>query len=116
MRDRFASGERGGGFQARGPGDERRFTGRAPSRFQCGYGPHDRGFERAFERPRFEGRDYTSRGDFFDCAFPTFEQMARHWYSSFGTNPVPDRLLIVALLDFAGLRHRERVDHGLRLL
>jgi len=41
MRDRFAGGERGGGFQARAPGGERRFTGRAPSRFQRGYGPRD---------------------------------------------------------------------------
>ena len=88
MRDRFAGGERGGGFQARAPGGERRFTGRAPSRFQRGYGPRDRGFERAFEGSRFGGRGYPDRrDDFFDCAYPTFEQMARHWYSSFGTNP-----------------------------
>jgi hypothetical protein len=24
---------------------------------------------------------------FLDCANPTFEQMARHWFYSFGTNP-----------------------------
>ncbi|WVZ53097.1 hypothetical protein U9M48_004083 [Paspalum notatum var. saurae] len=74
MRDRFAGGERGGGFQARAPGGEKCFTGRAPSRFQCGYGPRDRG-----------------------------------WLGT-GTvvlvlTPVPDRLLTIALLDFAESRH-----------
>ena len=87
MRDRFAGGERGGGFQARAPGGERHFVGRAPGRFQRGCGPRDRGFVRELERPRLEGRGYSSRGDFFDCAYPTFEQMARHWYNNFGTNP-----------------------------
>ena len=33
-----------------------------------------------------------------------------------GLTPVPDRLLTIALLDFAGSRHGGRVDHGLRLL
>ncbi|WVZ80792.1 LOW QUALITY PROTEIN: hypothetical protein U9M48_028243 [Paspalum notatum var. saurae] len=66
-RDRFAGGKRGGGFQARAPGGERRFVGQAPSRFQCGYGPRDRGFERAFEGSRFGGRGYPDRhDDFFD--------------------------------------------------
>jgi hypothetical protein len=27
------------------------------------------------------------RKDILDCANPTFEQMARHWFYSFGTNP-----------------------------
>jgi hypothetical protein len=27
------------------------------------------------------------RKDVLDCANPTFEQMARHWFYSFGTNP-----------------------------
>jgi hypothetical protein len=27
------------------------------------------------------------REDGLMCANPTFEQMARHWFSSFGTNP-----------------------------
>jgi hypothetical protein len=27
-------------------------------------------------------------GDALDCANPTLEQMARHWFYSFGTNPV----------------------------
>ena len=30
--------------------------------------------------------------------------------------PVPDRLLTIALLDFAGSRHGGRVDHVLRVL
>ncbi|WVZ76688.1 hypothetical protein U9M48_024641 [Paspalum notatum var. saurae] len=80
-RDRFAGSERGSGLQARAPSGERRFTGRAPSHFQHGYGPRDRGFERAFEGSRFGGRGYPDRrDDFFDCAYPTFEQMARHWH------------------------------------
>ena len=42
----------------------------------------------ALEGSRFGGRGYPDRrDDFFDCAYPTFEQMARHWYNSFGTNP-----------------------------
>ncbi|WVZ79849.1 LOW QUALITY PROTEIN: hypothetical protein U9M48_027378 [Paspalum notatum var. saurae] len=61
MRDRFAGGERGGGFQARAPGGERRFVGRALSHFQRGYGPRDREFVRELERPRFEGHGYSSR-------------------------------------------------------
>jgi hypothetical protein len=31
------------------------------------------------------------------CANPTFEQMARHWFYTFGTNPVLSRLLALAL-------------------
>jgi hypothetical protein len=31
------------------------------------------------------------RKDVLDCANPTFEQMARHWFYSFGTNPVLSR-------------------------
>ncbi|WVZ51925.1 hypothetical protein U9M48_003025 [Paspalum notatum var. saurae] len=49
MRDRFAGGEKEGGFQAHAPSGERRFVGRAPSRFQRGYGPRDRGFDRGIE-------------------------------------------------------------------
>jgi hypothetical protein len=26
-------------------------------------------------------------GEFLDCANPTLEQMAQHWFHSFGTNP-----------------------------
>jgi hypothetical protein len=32
------------------------------------------------------------------CANPTFEQMARHWFYSFGTNPVLSRLLVHVLV------------------
>jgi hypothetical protein len=32
------------------------------------------------------------RKDVLDCANLTFEQMARHWFYSFGTNPVLSRL------------------------
>ena len=70
MRNCFAGGERGGGFQARAPGGERRFVDRAPSHFQRGYGPRDQRLVRELERLRFEGRGYSSRGDFFDCHTP----------------------------------------------
>jgi hypothetical protein len=30
-------------------------------------------------------------------ANPTFEEMARHWFNTFGTNPVLSRLLALAL-------------------
>ena len=121
MRDRFARGGSGDGFQAHAPGGERRFSGRASSRVQGGNGPRDRGFgdrrvERAFQGSRFVGRSYPARRDtYFDCVFPSFEQMARHWLGVFLT-PVPVHLLTLALLDLAGRRHGERVDHGLRLL
>ena len=34
----------------------------------------------------------------------------------FVLTPVPDHLLTLAFLDFAGRRHGEHVDHGLRML
>jgi hypothetical protein len=37
------------------------------------------------------------RKDGLVCANPTFEQMARHWFYIFGTNPVLSRLLALAL-------------------
>ena len=40
----------GGGYRAPAGG---RFDGRAPGRFQYGYGPRDRGFGGGFEAPRF---------------------------------------------------------------
>jgi hypothetical protein len=41
-----------------------------------------------------------------DFANPTFEQMVRHWFDSFCTNPVLSPLLTLALVfDFAGGRH-----------
>ena len=91
MKDRFASGH-GGGFQARAPGDERRFAGQGQGRFGHGSGPRDRGFvsfERGFKRPCFGGRGRRAPefdSIYFDCAYPSYEQMARHWFSSF-SNP-----------------------------
>jgi hypothetical protein len=32
-----------------------------------------------------------------DVANPTFEEMARHWFHTFGTNPVLSHLLVLAL-------------------
>ena len=79
MRHHFACDERGGGFSDRAPSGERCFASRAPSRFHHGYGPRDQGFEKEIVRPRFGGRGYSSRDDeYFDRAYPTFEQMARH--------------------------------------
>jgi hypothetical protein len=37
------------------------------------------------------------RKDGLVFANPTFEQMARHWFYKFGTNPVLSRLLALAL-------------------
>jgi hypothetical protein len=46
------------------------------------------------------------RSDRMDFANPTFEQMARHWFDSFCTNPVISLLLTLALIFyFAGGRH-----------
>jgi hypothetical protein len=33
------------------------------------------------------------RKDVLDCANPTFEQMARHWFYPFGTNPSAESLV-----------------------
>jgi hypothetical protein len=33
-----------------------------------------------------------------ECANPTFEQMARHWFCSFGTNSVLSRLFAHVLV------------------
>jgi hypothetical protein len=32
-----------------------------------------------------------------NVANPTFEEMAQHWFATFGTNPVLSRLLVLAL-------------------
>jgi hypothetical protein len=32
-------------------------------------------------------RQHFGRRDVLDCSNPTLEQMARHWFYSFGTNP-----------------------------
>ena len=91
MRDRFVGG-RGGGFQACAPGGERRFAGRGQGCFGRGSGSRDRGFEsfdRGFGRPCFGGRGHRAPSfdsAYFDYAYPSYEQMARHWFSSF-SNP-----------------------------
>jgi hypothetical protein len=52
-----------------------------------------------------------------DFANPTFEQMARHWFDSFCTNPVLSRVLTLALIFyFAGGRHGGLLVDRLRLL
>src|SRR6185312_1858854 len=80
-----------GGYHAPAGG---RFAGRAPSRFQYGYGPRDRGFGGGFEAPRFHrGGVRQSRGRrdggyaLPDFAYPSVEQMARHWFVSHFANP-----------------------------
>ena len=78
MKDRFAGGH-GGGFQARAPGDERRFVGQGQGRFGHGSGPHDQGFvsfERGYKRPCFGGRGRRAPefdSIYFDCAYPSYE-------------------------------------------
>jgi hypothetical protein len=52
-----------------------------------------------------------------DFANPTFEQMARHWFDSFCTNPVLSLLLTLAhVFDLAGGRHGGLLVDRLRLL
>jgi hypothetical protein len=52
-----------------------------------------------------------------DFANPTLEQMVRHWFDSFCTNPVLSLLLTLALVfDFAGGRHGGLWVDRLRLL
>jgi hypothetical protein len=46
--------------------------------------------EGCFPRSGYRGSvrgDSFGRKDVLDCANPTFEQMAQHWFYSFGTNP-----------------------------
>ena len=80
-----------GGYRAPAGG---RFAGRAPSRFQYGYGPRDRGFGGGFEAPRFpRGGDRRPRGRrdrgyaLPDFGYPSVEQMTRHWFASHFANP-----------------------------
>jgi hypothetical protein len=106
---RFVPGGRGpGGWSGESAGGQ--FARRSPSRAQYGNG-RSRSFQ--MERrddPRFSFRGFGpppckvswfprsgyqggvhggsfGRKDVLDCANPTFEQMARHWFYSFGTNP-----------------------------
>jgi hypothetical protein len=102
---RFGSGGRGyGGWGGEFAGGL--FARRFPPRGQYGDGRN-----RSFELERRDGPRFSFRGfgpppvregwfprggvrggsfrrkDVLDCANPTFEQMARHWFYSFGTNP-----------------------------
>ena len=81
----------GGGYRAPAGG---RFAGRAPGRFQYGYGPRDQGFGGGFEAPRFprggdrQPRSRRDRGYALpDLGYPCVEQMARHWFASHFANP-----------------------------
>jgi hypothetical protein len=64
------------------------FARRSPPR--ANYGD---GWSHRFELERRDGPLFSFRGfgprrkDGLDCANPTFEKMARHWFYSFGTNP-----------------------------
>jgi hypothetical protein len=52
-----------------------------------------------------------------DFANPTFEQMERHWFDSFCTNPVLSLLLTLTLVFyFAGGRHGGLLVDQLQLL
>jgi hypothetical protein len=60
-----------------------------PRAFFRGFGP-PLGRERWFPQRGYRGGvrgDSFGRKDAFVGANPTFEQMARHWFYSFGTNP-----------------------------
>jgi hypothetical protein len=65
---------------------ERRDGPRYPFR---GFGPspvREGWFPRSGFRGGIRGGSF-GRKDVLDCANPAFEQMARHWFYSFGTNP-----------------------------
>jgi hypothetical protein len=73
------------------------FVGRSFARGQYEYGGNDRSFrsQRSYEpRSSLHGLRSHPRGrvgvlprrDRMDCANPTFEKMARHWFNSFCTN------------------------------
>jgi hypothetical protein len=93
------------------------FAGRSFARGQFEYGGNDRNFwfYRSYgTRSPLCGTSSPPRGrvvvlprrDRMDFANPTFEQMARHWFDSFCTNPVMSLLLTLALVFyFEGGRH-----------
>jgi hypothetical protein len=93
------------------------FAGRSFARGQYEYGGNDHSFRSQISygpRSPLRGTRSPPRGragvpprrDKMDFANPTFEQMARHWFNSFCTNPVMSLLLTLALVfDFAGGRH-----------
>jgi hypothetical protein len=65
-----------------------------------GFGPplvREGWFPRSGFRGGVRGGSF-DRKDVLDCANPTFEQMARHWFYSFGTNPVSSRLFAHVLV------------------
>jgi hypothetical protein len=48
---------------------------------------------------RFDRMDRSfDRSDRMDVANPIFEEIARHWFDTFGTNPSVDHLLALSLL------------------
>jgi hypothetical protein len=56
------------------------FRGFSPPLGREGWFPRS-GYRGGVRGGRFDRRDA------LECANPTFEQMARHWFYSFGTNP-----------------------------
>jgi hypothetical protein len=56
-----------------------------PQSFFHGFGPPP-GIEGWFPHSGVRGGSF-DRKDVLECANPTLEQMARHWFYSFGTNP-----------------------------
>jgi hypothetical protein len=85
---RFSSGGSGArGWSGESAGGQ--FARHSPPRVQYGIG-----WIRSFEMERRDDPRFSCRG--FGPppgrANPTFEQMARHWFYSFGTNPVLSRL------------------------
>ena len=83
---RLVGGGSGDDFGSRVPEGGFGFFPRAPAhRFPSDFGPSS--FE--FQRPRFE-REFSCFGPKFSTSsvpfYPTYEQMARHWFASFA-NP-----------------------------
>ena len=83
-RARRVGGGQGDGGGYRAPAGDR-FAGRAPGRFQYGYGPRDQGFGGGFDAPRFPRggvrRSCGRRNEGYALsgfANPSVEQMARH--------------------------------------
>jgi hypothetical protein len=56
------------------------FRGFGPPLVGEGWFPHN-GYRGGVRGGSFDSRDA------LECASPTFEQMAQHWFYSFGTNP-----------------------------
>jgi hypothetical protein len=55
------------------------------------------------------------RRDTLDCANPTLEQMARHWFYSFGTNPNDESFVhsvLVFEFQIGGLKNIWLIDSG----